>query len=118
MMQVEKHPATHHGQSMTIPAEAPLHVEAALVGVPSDDIFDGAGQNVAVVRKTGGERRSVVEGEARPTLGLSQAGLEGVDVLPQRQHPQLFIWEADVLRHRLRHRALIGVRETCNGSIV
>ena len=52
---------TDHGESVAVPAEAPLHVEAALVGPARDHVLHGAGQNVAVVRQPRRERRPVVE---------------------------------------------------------
>lgn len=46
---------------MTVPAEPAVHVEAALVGEASHDVFDGPCQDVTVVGETCGERRPVVE---------------------------------------------------------
>lgn len=71
--------------------------------------FDGASQDVSVVRQAGGERRAVVEGEAaqrgsgeraskrppsRPVapglaLGQLQLRVERVDLVPERQRLQL-----------------------------
>lgn len=34
---------------MTVPAKAPVHMEAALVGEASNNVLDGAGQDVPIV---------------------------------------------------------------------
>ena len=47
---------------MAVPAGATGDVVAGLAGVAGYDIFDGAGEDVAVVGESGGEGWSVVEG--------------------------------------------------------
>lgn len=50
------------GEAVTIPSGAAGDVMAGLAGVAGYDIFDGAGEDVTVVGKTGGEGWAVVEG--------------------------------------------------------
>lgn len=54
---------SHHRQAVTVPAEAPVHVEAVLMGKPGHNVLDGSGQDVAIVRQTGGKGRPVIERE-------------------------------------------------------
>jgi hypothetical protein len=58
------------GQAVTVPAEAPQHVPALHGPVAGHDVFDGAGDDVAVVRQSGRKRRTVVE-----NVGLLAAGI-------------------------------------------
>jgi hypothetical protein len=52
-------------------------------GKPCNDVLDGAGEDVPIVRQAGGEGGAVIEGELRLPLGLLQGGLERVQLLPQ-----------------------------------
>ena len=54
---------------MEVPAEA-----------ASDDVLDGAGKDVAVVRESSGERRTVIENVPRRVFGLFELSLEGLDL--------------------------------------
>lgn len=85
--------------------------------------LDGSCEQVAVVRETGCERRSVVEGEPGLPLGLLERRLEGVDVAPVLEDDVLLLGErvrpswrqADVrfesaLVSERRQRAQRGVR--------
>ena len=65
--------------------------------------LDGSGQDVAVVRQARGERRSVVEGVARPVPGLLQTGLEGLQFLPQPQDLLFLRREVHSLGGRTHH---------------
>lgn len=47
---------------MTIPAKASFNMITTLVGKASNDVLDGAGQDMTIMRETSGKRRSVVEG--------------------------------------------------------
>lgn len=40
---------SYHRQAVTVPAKAPVHMEAALVGKASNDVLDGTGQDVSIV---------------------------------------------------------------------
>lgn len=51
------------GEAVAIPSGAAGDVMAGLAGVAGYDIFDGAGEDVTEVGKTGGEGWAVVEGE-------------------------------------------------------
>lgn len=55
--------------------------------------LDGPCEQVAVVRQTGRERRSVVEGEPGLALGLLERRLEGVDVAPVLEDDVLLLGE-------------------------
>ena len=52
-----------HGEAVAIPSCAAGDVVPGLAGVAGYDILDGAGEDVAVVGKAGGEGWAVVEGE-------------------------------------------------------
>ena len=71
--------------------------------VPGDDVLDGACQDVSVVRQAGGEGRPVEEGEPGLALGLRQAGLEGVQLLPQLRNGLLLRGEVDLRRDACHH---------------
>lgn len=47
---------------MTVPAKTPVHMEAALVGETSNNVLDGAGQDVTVVGQACSKGRAIVEG--------------------------------------------------------
>jgi hypothetical protein len=51
------------GQTVAVPAEATLDLVALHRPVARDDVFDGTGQEVPIVRQTRGKRRAVVEDE-------------------------------------------------------
>lgn len=50
------------GKAVTIPPGTTGDVMTGLAGVASDYILDGAREDVSVVRKTGGEGWTIVEG--------------------------------------------------------
>jgi len=83
---------------VAVPAEAARDEVAGLRGVAADDVLDGAGGDVAVVRRAGGEGRPVVEGVGRQVPRLLQLLLEGVDALPVLQRRLLLLREVDPLR--------------------
>ena len=58
------------GQSVAVPAESALDLVAAHGLEPRHEILDVAGQQVAVVRETVGERRAVVEDELGGVVAL------------------------------------------------
>lgn len=55
-------------ETVSIPAETALDVEALHGPITGDNILDGRGKKMAVMRKTGSERRTVVESVARATF--------------------------------------------------
>lgn len=57
------------GQAVGIPAEATLDVEALHGPVSGDDVLDGRGQEMAIMRQAGRERGAIVEGVERSALG-------------------------------------------------
>ena len=70
---------------MAVPAEAASDMEAVHGLVPGDDVLDGAGEDVAVVRESGGERRTVVENVLRRVFGLVELSLEGLNLRPEAE---------------------------------
>lgn len=58
-----------NGDPMCVPAKASLNVMALHGPVSGDDIFDGRGEEVSVVRQAGSERRAIVEGVSRLIFG-------------------------------------------------
>ena len=86
------------GQTVGVPAEAPLDPLAAHRLVARDDVLDVAGEQVAVVRQAIGEGGSVVEDElvAAVLAGLARVdgGLEGPVGLPVAQDVLLQLGEA------------------------
>ena len=85
------------GEAMAVPAEAAGDVVAGHGLESRDDVLDGSGQDVAVVRETGGEGRAIVEDVLGLVLGASQLGLEGLDFGPVLQDLLLVLWEGEVL---------------------
>ncbi len=73
------------GQAVGIPAESALDLVAPHGAVPGHDVLDVAGEQVAVVRKPVGERRSVVEHVLRGIVPAGDAGAECVVVVPVRE---------------------------------
>ncbi len=48
-------------QAVAVPSKPAGHMVASLVGPPADDVLDGAGKEVAIVRQAGGKWWAVVE---------------------------------------------------------
>ena len=91
-------------QPVAVPAPAPGHAVAAHRLVARHDVLDERGQDVAVVRQPGRERRAVVEHEARSTRAALDRSLERALAFPAREHGQLAIGKPDSIRDFLeRH---------------
>lgn len=71
------------GEAVTVPPEATRDVVAGHGLVASYDVLKGTGEDVTVVRKTGGERRPVVEDELGEMLRSFQLRLERIDLIPE-----------------------------------
>lgn len=84
-------------EAVAVPAEAAGDVVAGHGVEAGDDVLDGAGEDVAVVRETGGEGRAVVEDVFGLILGAGELGLEGLDVGPEGEDGFLLLWEGEVL---------------------
>lgn len=82
---------------MTVPSEPARDVVAGHRLVPRDDILNGSGQDMAVVREAGGEGRTVVENVLGHVLGESQLSLEGFDFGPVLENLLLLLGEGEVL---------------------
>nr|POE82187.1 hypothetical protein CFP56_62945 [Quercus suber] len=78
---------------MAVPAEAASDVEAVHGLVPGDDVLDGAGEDVAVVRESCGERQTVVENVLRRVFGPAELSLKGLDLCPEAEDFLLVIRE-------------------------
>ena len=95
------------GQAMAVPAEAARDVVAGGGLVARDDVLDGAGEDVAVVRQARGERRAVVEDVLGLALGAPQLRGERVQVLPQLQRLLLLP----------RERVLLALADVLHGAL-
>mmetsp|Transcript_34929 Transcript_34929/g.100596 ORF Transcript_34929/g.100596 Transcript_34929/m.100596 type:complete len:261 (-) Transcript_34929:130-912(-) len=51
-----------HGKTVAIPSSSAIHMLSCHCSISSHSILDGASKNVPIVRKTSGERRTIVEG--------------------------------------------------------
>lgn len=40
----------YHRQAVTVPAKSPLHMKTTLMGEAGDNVFNGAGKDVSIVR--------------------------------------------------------------------
>lgn len=98
------------GEAVAVPAEAARDVVAGHRLVARDDVLDGAGEYVAVVREAGGEGGAVVEDVLGEVLGESELSLEGFDFGPVVENLLLLLWEGEVLA--LAHLFHGGRRET------
>lgn len=67
---------------MAVPAEPAGDVPAVHGLVAGDDVFDGAGEDVAVVGLAGGEGGTIVEDVLGVRFGSLQLGLQCLDRLP------------------------------------
>lgn len=81
---------------MAIPAEAADDVVAGHREKSSNDIFDGAGQYVAIVWEARGEWRTVIEDVLRQALSASQLSFERLDFGPQLENGVLLLGEGEV----------------------
>src|SRR5690606_34613453 len=96
-------------EPVAVPPEAPLHVLAAHRPVARDHVLDRPGEEMAVVRQSGRERRAVAEGpEIVPILFLD-APLEDPPFLPEGEHFPLERREIDRRRglFELHDRSLL-----------
>jgi hypothetical protein len=71
--------------------------------LPWNDVLDGSGQDMSIVRQTCCKGGSVVEGELGFVLRLLQAGLERVQLGPKLQDLLLFSREVDGGGYRGSH---------------
>lgn len=68
---------------MTVPPEPTSDVVTSHGLVPCNDVFNRTGEDVTVVRKSGSERRTVVEDILREILSSFELSLEGIDLGPE-----------------------------------
>ena len=62
----------------------------------SDDVLDGAGEDVAVVEEYNGERQTVIENILRQVFGPFELSLEGLDLCPKAEDFLLVFREGKV----------------------
>ena len=74
------------GQTVTVPAKTTFHILAAHGLITRHDVFDGARQQVTIMRQPGGKRRAVVEHKLIGVRPLIQTLLENAPGLPKREH--------------------------------
>ena len=85
------------GEAVAVPPEPARDVPPPHRLVAGDHVLDGAGEYVAVVGQARGEGGPVVEYELLAALRAAELLMEGVDLLPQLEHPQLLLREGEVL---------------------
>lgn len=85
------------GQPVAVPTEAAGDVVATHGLVARDDILDGPGEDVAVVRQPRRERRPIVEDVLGLPLSKLELRLEGVDLGPEGKDLLLLLWEGEIL---------------------
>lgn len=71
-----------NGQAVAIPTKASADVMPLHSCISCHDILDGTGGDMAVVRQSRGERRTIVEGELWSALRHLELLLEGIDLSP------------------------------------
>ena len=72
-------------QTMAVPVE-----------VVGDDVLDGAGEDMAVVRESDGEQQTVVENVLQQVLSSFELSLEGLDLRPEAEDFLLMFKEGEV----------------------
>src|SRR6185369_1651259 len=77
------------GEPMAVPPEAPLDVVAAHAPIARDDVFDGADEKMAVMRRSRRERRAVVKDELATSLAAAVRLVEGIELGPEPEHALL-----------------------------
>jgi hypothetical protein len=82
-------------KAMGIPTKATLDMKALHGPVSRDDILDGGGKKMSVVRQAGRERRSIVEIVSRAAFRQFYLSKEGVDLAPSLEDDFLFLGEVD-----------------------
>lgn len=82
-------------QFNTNPTETTLDVVSRSSSVTSDDVLDGTGEQVAIVRQTGRKRRAIVESVARQILGQLELAVECIERLPKLEDFELFLVKVD-----------------------
>ena len=97
----DRHPTRHfelllglhlRGKAVTIPTEAAVDLVAPHRLIAGDNIFHIAGQQVAMMRQSVGERWAVVEHELI-VLALINRALEGTGLFPTIENLGLNSWE-------------------------
>ena len=84
-------------QAVAIPSESSRNKMACLRCEPADHILDGPSRDVPVMGGSGGEGRTVIEGEGRQVLSFLKLLLEGIDLGPISKDFLLFLREVDSL---------------------
>ena len=104
---------------MAVPSEPSRNIVSSLSGVPANDVLDGSGCDVSVVRSSCGERRPIVESVRRKVFGLLQLQLESVDLRPVFQGVFFLQREVDPFRSciKLSLLGLNSVRSNIDTSI-
>nr|POF06698.1 hypothetical protein CFP56_47071 [Quercus suber] len=92
---------------MAVLAEAASDVEAVHGLVLGDDVLDGAGEDVAIVRESGGKRRTIVENVLRRVFGPVELSLEGLDLRPEAEDFLLMFREGKCRKYDLESEFLM-----------
>lgn len=80
---------------MTVPSETTRDEVTSLRGIATDDVFDGASSDMAIVRSACGEGRSIVEGVGWKIGSFCKLLFEGVDISPILKYKFFFFGEVE-----------------------
>ena len=96
------------GQAVAVPAETAQHMAPLHGPVARHDVLDGARDDVAVVRQSGGEGRAVVENVRLFAFALVHGALKDPGALPKLKHFVLHPHKGEGARRcrRFRHGEL------------
>ncbi len=101
------------GQAVAVPAETPFDKVSAHGLVARQDVFDGAGEEMAVVGGAGGERRAVVEDVFPGAPAVGDGLLERVVLGPEAEDVLLHFGKRHFAGNGLEHgNFLLGPHRT------
>ena len=95
------------GQTVAVPAGLPLDLEALHGLEPGEHVLEDTGLDVVGAGHAVGGRRALVERPARPAVAGVDRLVEGLVVLPEREHVVLQRGEVDLGAHRVVLRRLV-----------
>src|SRR6187402_1595599 len=80
-------------QAVAVPTETAFDRVSTHVPIAWDDVFDRPREQVAVMRRTRGEGRAIVENEGFASVAPTVRLVKGIEPLPQLQNRPLHAWE-------------------------
>jgi len=84
---------------MTVPAEPTVDKLSIHGGISTDNVFDGACSNMAIMGSACSERRAIVERKLGEVLRALELFLETVLGLPRGEHTAFFLGETRPFRY-------------------